>query len=663
MYKFLRNVFLYVLLINQAAICQEDRIKVLQDSIRLTKSDSLRWQHKLWLAKEIYNKDTTQGIAEFKRLEASDEYKNTGWKQLHFHRIWGYVFFESGRNVASIIELEKQLSLLNSIIDTHQHKKQKAYILGDFGATYVNMSEYELAQKNYEESIKIQKELKDDKGVSTNLFNSAFIFIDTQHWQQAYQYLKECDEISRKVDIGWITIINRSRLAAICTKINKIAEAEKLLIETEKLLPKVTYDLEKVYFYNAKGELAYHQKKYGESLRQHQKALAIANVWTDPYYIVEEYTALGEVFQKFNRPDSSLKYFLSALKLAKEKDFMPKVRLVLEDLANFYEQIGDYKSANEYRKKWTEYNEAFLKKQNLNRIQLNEARFRSAQKQEKIDRLEQESQLKELQLRQRNFMLIGLIVSVLAVSLLAFLYFKNYKKEKLLAQQNFEIQQQKIRELEQEKQLISMNSILKGQEEERSRMAKDLHDGLGSMLSGIKLNLSAMHQNFIIQAGEVHIFEKALTQLDSAIAEMRRVAHNMMPEALLKFGLHEAIQDYCDNINQNGTLKMQFTAIGDGKNIDSTVQKVLYRIFQELTNNAIKHAQANTIFIQISHHEQGITLTVEDDGKGFDTTKTNGAGLQNVKSRVDYLKGTLHIDTSPENGTSITVEIPTISYV
>lgn len=658
MYKLLKRLLLYVLLINRIAIAQEDRIKVLQDSVRLTKSDSARWQHKLWLAKEIYNKDTNQGKAEFKLLQNSEEYKNTRWKQLHFHRIWGYVFFESGRNVQSIIEIEKQFNLLNSIADNRERQRQKAFTLADFGATYVNMSEYELAQKNFEESIKIQKEFKDNKNVSTNLFNLAFIFIDAQQWQQAYQYLKECDEISRKIDIGWITIINRSRLAAICTKINKIAEAEKLLIETEKLLPKVTYDLEKVYFYNAKGELAFHQKKYVESLRHHQQALTIANAWTDPYYIVEEHTALGEVFQKLNKPDSSLKYYQSALKLAKEKDFMPKVKLVLEDLASFYEQTGDYKSANEYRKKWAAYNEAFLKKQNQNRIQLNEARFRSAQKQEKINSLEQENQLRELQLHQRNFILIGLIISVLAVSLLAFLYFKNYKKEKLLAQQNFEIQQQKIRELEQEKQLISMNSILKGQEEERSRMAKDLHDGLGSMLSGIKLNLSAMHQNFIIQAGEVHIFEKALTQLDSAIAEMRRVAHNMMPEALLKFGLHEAIQDYCDGINQNGILKMQFTAIGDGKNLDATVQKVLYRIFQELTNNAIKHAQAKVIFIQINHHEQGITLTVEDDGKGFDTSKTNGAGLQNVKSRVDYLKGTLHIDTSPENGTSITVEIP-----
>ncbi|MEZ4905820.1 MAG: sensor histidine kinase [Spirosomataceae bacterium] len=337
---------------------------------------------------------------------------------------------------------------------------------------------------------------------------------------------------------------------------------------------------------------------------------------------------------------------------------MPKVRLILRNLAEFYEYQENYKMANEYRKKWAIYNDSFTQKQNHTRIQLNEAHFRSIQKQEKINELQQQQQLQELQIKRKNALMTALIISVIALSMLAFLYYKNYKKEKLLSTQNHQIQQQKIRELEQEKQLISMNSLLKGQEEERSRMAKDLHDGLGSMLSGIKLNLSAMHQHFIVHLNEAQLFEKALTQLDSAIAEMRRVAHNMMPEALLKFGLHEAIQDYCDSINQNSLLRMQFTAICDGKTLDTTIQKVLYRIFQELTTNAIKHAEAKTIFIQINHHDRGITLTVEDDGKGFDAANKEGAGLKNVKSRVDYLQGSLEIDSTLGSGTSITVEIP-----
>lgn len=211
---------------------------------------------------------------------------------------------------------------------------------------------------------------------------------------------------------------------------------------------------------------------------------------------------------------------------------------------------------------------------------------------------------------------------------------------------------------ENEKQLLALNSILKGQEEERSRMAKDLHDGLGGLLSGIKLTLSSMKGNMILQEKDVQLFSKSIGQLDNAITEMRRVAHNLMPEALLKFGLHEAIQDFCDSINESNTVKVKFVQLGMGT-MEKSTEVVLYRIIQELSNNAIKHAAAKNVLIQIDIHEKGITLTVEDDGKGFDVSAAvKGAGLSNVQSRVDYLKGAIHIHSGIGEGTSVNIEIP-----
>jgi signal transduction histidine kinase len=212
---------------------------------------------------------------------------------------------------------------------------------------------------------------------------------------------------------------------------------------------------------------------------------------------------------------------------------------------------------------------------------------------------------------------------------------------------------------EKEKQLLAMDSIIQGQELERSRMAKDLHDGLGGMLSGIKLNLSSMKGNMIIQENDVQLFAKSIFQLDGAIAEMRRIAHNMMPEALLKFGLNEAIQDYCDGINETRLVKMKFTWLGDKQRLEKSIEVVIYRIIQELTNNALKHAEAKNIFVQLDKHQQGISLTVEDDGKGFDASlQTKGAGLQNVQARVDYLKGIFNIESESGKGTSASIDIP-----
>ncbi len=204
-----------------------------------------------------------------------------------------------------------------------------------------------------------------------------------------------------------------------------------------------------------------------------------------------------------------------------------------------------------------------------------------------------------------------------------------------------------------------MDSIIQGQELERSRMARDLHDGLGGMLSGIKLNLSAMKGNMMIHESDAQLFNKSILQLDNAITEMRRVAHNMMPEALLKFGLTEAVQDYCDGINESNTVKMKFTTIGFNQPLEKSVEVILFRIIQELSNNAIKHAVAKNIFIQLNNHGQGVTLTVEDDGKGFDATQiTKGAGLQNVQSRIDYLKGSMEINSKEAEGAAFIIEIP-----
>ena len=168
-----------------------------------------------------------------------------------------------------------------------------------------------------------------------------------------------------------------------------------------------------------------------------------------------------------------------------------------------------------------------------------------------------------------------------------------------------------------------------------------------------------MKGNMIVHENDAALFNKSIGQLDKAIAEMRRVAHNMMPEALLKFGITEAVQDYCDSINESGMVTMRFTHLGLDKAIEKPTEVIFYRIVQELSNNAIKHAVASNIFVQLIRHPKGVSLIVEDDGKGFDTTNiTSGAGLQNVQSRVDYLNCNIEINSAPGVGSTFTIEIP-----
>ena len=217
-----------------------------------------------------------------------------------------------------------------------------------------------------------------------------------------------------------------------------------------------------------------------------------------------------------------------------------------------------------------------------------------------------------------------------------------------------ELQQQHIRELEKDKQLVAVDSMLKGQEEERSRLAKDLHDGLGGLLSGVKFSLSNMKENLIVTPDNMAVFERSLDMIDTSIKELRRVAHNMMPEMLTKFGLDEALKDYCNTVNATKLLAVKYQSLGMETRLDKATEIIVYRIVQELLNNILKHAAASEVFVQLIRENDRLNIVVEDNGKGFDTAvleNNKGAGWVNIRSRVEYLKGQLDVHSEPGKGT------------
>ena len=155
------------------------------------------------------------------------------------------------------------------------------------------------------------------------------------------------------------------------------------------------------------------------------------------------------------------------------------------------------------------------------------------------------------------------------------------------------------------------------------------------------------------------VFERSLDMLDTSIKELRRVAHNMMPELLTKFGLDEALKEYCNSINATNLLSVKYQSIGMDTRIEKSAEIIIYRIVQELLNNIMKHAAAKEATVQLVKEEGRLSIIVEDDGKGFDTAlikNSKGAGLTSIKSRVDYLKGQLDIHSEAGKGTLVNIE-------
>nr|WP_286435455.1 ATP-binding protein [Myroides odoratimimus] len=189
-------------------------------------------------------------------------------------------------------------------------------------------------------------------------------------------------------------------------------------------------------------------------------------------------------------------------------------------------------------------------------------------------------------------------------------------------------------------------------------MARDLHDGLGGLLSGTKLHLTQLNDKVEGQAKQG--LDKSINQIDAAVTELRKVAHNLMPDLLVNYGLKEALDEFGIRMS-NDTLDIHIEFLSYTNSLSQDQQLLVYRIIQELVNNAIKHAAASQIIIQLVEEEHEIIVTVEDDGRGFDINKLDlkkSAGFHNIQSRIQFMKGTLAVHSEENIGTSVEFKFP-----
>lgn len=191
------------------------------------------------------------------------------------------------------------------------------------------------------------------------------------------------------------------------------------------------------------------------------------------------------------------------------------------------------------------------------------------------------------------------------------------------------------------------------QDTERHRIAKDLHDGIGSLLSTAKI--------YTEKAERSPLLDKAIHIIDVASNEVRRIAHNMMPSALQKLGLIQAVGELITEYDEQSAVEYTYYHMIDGTALPAEKEISIYRIIQELLTNVHRHAEACKVHVQIDRHDGHIHITVEDDGVGMpsdDRSKRTGVGLQSISSRVAYLEGRMTIDSEPSSGTSIEVVVP-----
>ncbi|MCX6218871.1 sensor histidine kinase [Spirosoma sp.] len=374
------------------------------------------------------------------------------------------------------------------------------------------------------------------------------------------------------------------------------------------------------------------------------RSLVIAQRLKINWLIALNHFYLGIVNQFRNQSKEAIVEYRKSYQLAENENNVTMLRELSKHMADSYSRMGDHKNAYEASLKALDFTTQFYTSEQTKSIRLQEL-------DSQIKTLAVEKQLVEEQSHSQrvlNSMLgIGLIISVLGVGALVFLR----RQQKLIAHQETVIAQQQIRQLE----LKSLRAMIEGQEGERSRIARDLHDGLGIQLSRIKLFVEAHQEQLPLSVKE------PLNQfLDEACTETRLISNNLRPYALSTFGLIPALEDLVQKLNLVNQTRLILEHYGEVPALDDESSVMLYRVVQELLNNALKHANAHTITVQLMASDETTLISVDDDGKGgdFENMPVRGNGIANINSRIAYLGGQVMWQSEEGKGTSVMISLP-----
>lgn len=483
----------------------------------------------------------------------------------------------------------------------------------NLGGIFIALEQHQKGKEYSERALAIAKELKNDFAIASSLYNIATAETYLKQYDTALIHYREIEAIGKRIGDYTSVLDGWLGAAGAYSGLKKYAEAQKnydSVLHLSRTKEALEYEL---YAYMGLADMYLRSGNYKAAHQPIEAGISIASKTGSRYELKDLYHKASEMEENVNNPSAALAYW----------------------------------------KKFQQLNDSVINEKNKSDINLIEAKYDSEKKENLIIQLENEKKLHQLSIRQKNLLNYTLSAGAVILLVISILLYRNYQHKQKL-------QQQRITELETEKQLAATEAILKGEEQERTRLAKDLHDGLGGMLSGIKYSFQTIKGNMVMTPENQQAFERSIDMVDSSIKEMRRVAHNMMPEALVKFGLDTALRDFCNDINQSGVLQLNYQSIGvETATIHQTTAITVYRIVQELINNTIKHAAAKTAIVQVTKSESSFSITVEDDGQGFDPAilqQSKGIGFANIQNRVNFLKGKMDVHSQPGKGVSVLIE-------
>jgi len=536
---------------------------------------------------------------------------------------------------STYIALGKYTEALELLEKCIKNSKDKEVLLGSYinlGAIYSVLSQYKISNTYLQKAKEICIQDPHEKQALINvIINIGDNYISNGEPDKALHQFNEAKKISAESGFQNLDIIISDKIGTVLY--NEKRNSDALLVYTSAF-PKVMrvgsldvlmhtyFMLEKISTRNNDYKNAYH---YGKR-----------------YYQIKDSIEHSQNEKEINRLEVQFET------LEKEK----KIKLL--EIENLNKSLNIKNKDADIEK--YKLQQAIIAKQNENQVL--QFQNKAEKRQNEIALLKEKEALKAVELdREKTIkyvVLVAFFILLVPIVALLIIYYQKLQAQGLLNLKEKEINEQRVSSLKKDQELKLIKASVEGQNKERKKIAQEMHDSVGGNLAAIKLQFSQL-KNHPEKMSLIY------SQLDDTYEQVRNLSHNLLPKKIREKHLVFLIKEYIYTVEEASDIGVNLSFFDEAKinTLDKNLQNELFSIFQELTTNTLKYAQAKTIDIQLDLLNACIFFVYEDDGVGFDVSETRlGIGLSNIKQRVENYNGTLHIDSIPNRGTSINIEIP-----
>ena len=535
------------------------------------------------------------------------------------------------------------------------NKKTEGGALNNIGLIYWNMAESEKAIDHYIQAAEIFKEIGNIKGLGNAFNNIALILFEDKQYGKALDYNRKALTARIEANHAYGIAASYGNIGQLYTY-GKTKNLDSAKYYTQLAIPlklKLNDKFGLARTYHNAAEIIADQGDLDSAIVYYQYALNIQLQLENAEGYASSYYNLATAYLDKEDYDMHLAYLDSAQLVAEERKDYSLVWKIYSQKARSLGRIGRHEEARPYWLSYTHIKDSLVNAEKSAKVEELETQFRTAEKDKEIAQKQAALAEETLKVENRTKWVIGLISGLVIVLLLGFALVQ-LNRRKAQAEKDAAI----IAEREH-----GLKAIIQATEDERKRIAKDLHDGIVQTLTGLSLRWQKQLGSIkSIDDEQKSSFKKSQVILDDAIGEIRGISHEMMPRVLNQTGLLHALDDMLDKSLGNTDIEYEFEHHNvEGERFAENLEVSLYRISQELINNIIKHSEAKAVSIQLLKTKSHLVLVVEDNGKGFTFDKEenrNGIGLMNISSRAKAMHGEVNYEPSPEQGTVATIRIP-----